>query len=574
MHKYQIISEKLAPADLNLTPKLREFRKSQLEALDELGQKTDKFMFLNANCGAGGKTVVMAALSRVRGMLIKKLPAGIRTIYTCHQKTLQEQVMSDFSHDLMGKKYAVELRGRANYRCLKNRSLSCNECTKDRGNKFPKHCSNCQFVDCDARNPTGVVMSVDGCPCVHQCEYWTAKDKAANAELAVLNIQYFLSEANTADSVFSGWPIVFLDECDLTEGVLMETIGVSIPVGVLEKLSISSPLLANPIGQQETTEWLSEAISRMKSRVEEMHVQEDPDVANIREQKQFERLMDRLLEFQFEDLHHWVVIPPDEKQIIPSIIWKPVDIKKIAERYLWRHADQFVLMSGTILSPGRLGADLGLDHTKVSYTSIDYAFPPATRPIYYTPIVEMTTRNLNINGRAAVWGTMVKKTDEIITNHPGVKGLIHTASYGLAEYFMQHSVHGVSLITHENAAERERSLNTFVESREPLVMVSPSMTRGFDGSDDLCRFIIVIKLPYPNPCDPQIAGRLLEPDGRVWYDYGVIRETIQETSRGNRHECDFCEIYILDGQFGKLFDAYWRIWPRYWVAALQRENLH
>jgi Rad3-related DNA helicase len=231
-------------------------------------------------------------------------------------------------------------------------------------------------------------------------------------------------------------------------------------------------------------------------------------------------------------------------------------------------------MSGTILSPGRLGADLGLDHTKVSYTSIDYAFPPATRPIYYTPIVEMTTRNLNINGRAAVWGTMVKKTDEIITNHPGVKGLIHTASYGLAEYFMQHSVHGVSLITHENAAERERSLNTFVESREPLVMVSPSMTRGFDGSDDLCRFIIVIKLPYPNPCDPQIAGRLLEPDGRVWYDYGVIRETIQETSRGNRHECDFCEIYILDGQFGKLFDAYWRIWPRYWVAALQRENLH
>jgi ATP-dependent DNA helicase DinG len=573
MHKYQVISEKLQPADLNLPPKFREFRKSQLEALDELAQKTDKFMFLNANCGAGGKTVIMAALPRIRGMLIEKMPTGIRTIYTCHQKTLQEQVISDFSRDLTGKEYAVELRGRANYRCLKNRSLSCNECTKERGNKCAKHCARCEFVDCDARNPAGVVMSVDRCPCVRRCEYWTAKDKAANAELAVLNIQYLLSEANTNDQLFSGWPLVVLDECDLTESVLMEHIGISLPVGILQKLSISSPPLANPIGQQETAEWLSEAISRMKSRIEEMRVHEDPGVANIREQKQFERLMDRLLEFQYEEFDHWVVIPPDEKQITPCVVWKPVDIKKLAERYLWRHASRFLLMSGTILSPGRLGADLGLDPNKVTYTSIDYAFPPETRPIYYSPIVEMTSRNLNINGRAAVWGAVLKQADEIITNHPAVKGLVHTASYGLAEYFMQHSVHGVRLITHENAAERERSLNTFVESREPLVMVSPSIIRGFDGSDDRCRFIIVLKLPYPNPCDPQIARRLQEPEGQIWYDYGVIREAIQETSRGNRHERDFCEIYILDGQFGKLFDGYWRIFPKFWREALHREDL-
>jgi Rad3-related DNA helicase len=574
MHKFQIISEKLKPADLNLPSKFQVFRKPQLEALDDLSQKNQRYLFLNANCGAGGKTVIMAAFPRIRGMFIEKRPTGIRTIYTCHQKSLQAQVINDFSHDLTGTKYAVELRGRANYRCLKNRSLSCNECTKDKGNKFPKHCSSCQFVDCDARNPLGVVMPVDMCPCVHQCEYWTAKDKAANAELAVLNIQYFLSESNTADSLFSGWPLIVLDECDLTESVLMEHIGISLPVGILEKLSICSPPLANPISQQKTAEWLSEAISRMKSRIAEMRVHEDPDAANIREQKQFEHLMDRLLEFQYEEFDHWVVIPPDEKQITPCVVWKPVDIKKLAERYLWRHGDRFLLMSGTVLSHGRLAADLGLDPNKVAYTSMDYAFPPETRPIYYTPIVEMTSRNLTINGREAVWGTMVKKADEIIANHPHVKGLIQTASYSLAEYFIQHSVHGARLITHENAAERERSLNIFIESPKPLVMVSPSTTRGFDGREDRCRFIIVLKLPYPNPCDPQIARRLLDPDGRVWYDYGVIRETIQETSRGNRSERDYCEIYILDGQFGKLFDGYWRIWPKYWVAALHREDLH
>jgi Rad3-related DNA helicase len=120
-----------------------------------------------------------------------------------------------------------------------------------------------------------------------------------------------------------------------------------------------------------------------------------------------------------------------------------------------------------------------------------------------------------------------------------------------------------------------------MDSPESLVMVSPSMTRGFDGKNDLCRFIIVIKLPYPNPADPQIARRLQEPDGQGWYDYGVLREIIQETSRGNRHERDYCEIYILDAQFGKLFygivDQYGRkhsgysgIFPKYWKQALHK----
>jgi Rad3-related DNA helicase len=527
----------------------------------------------------------MAANARIRGMIVGKMPAGIRTIYTCQQKTLQAQVINDFAHDLTGKEYAVELRGRTNYRCLKNQRLSCNECTKERGNRFPKHCGTCEFDGCHARNTAGNAAQTDECPCVHQCAYWTAKDKAAKAELAVLNVQYFLAEANTADSLFSGWPLVVLDECDLTEAVLMEHIAVSIPVATLGRLSMSLPPLSNPIDQQATADWLSLVIARMESRVEELRLHQDPAVSDIREQKQFERLIDRLLEFRYEGFDHWVVIPPDEKQVTPSVIWKPVHIKNLAEKYLWRHADQFLLMSGTILNHARLAADLGLDPGKTSFSAIDYAFPPETRPIYYTPVVEMTSKNLRINGREAVWRAMVQKTDDIIANHPGVKGLVHTASYNLAEYFKQHSVYGLRLITHQNAAERERSLQAFIESPEPLVMVSPSMTRGFDGKNDRCRFIIVIKLPYPNPADPQIARRLQEPDGQGWYDYGVMREIIQETSRGNRGEHDFCEIYILDSQFGKLFDGYvdekrhrhsgyWRIFPKYWKAAIHRVDAH
>lgn len=292
-----------------------------------------------------------------------------------------------------------------------------------------------------------------------------------------------------------------------------------------------------------------------------------------------ERLTVKLDGLFAEDLDDWVVIPPDEKQAAPAVTWAPVNIKKHAAKSLWQHADQFLLMSGTILSHARLAGDLGLDPNEVKFISVDFSFPPQNRPIYFLPTADMTSSSLEAKGEEAVWGQVSQKADEIISAHPHVKGLVHTANYRLAQYFMEHSRHRGRSVTHQNAAAREECINSYKASEQPLVIVSPSLERGFDGSDDLCRFIIVLKIPYPNPYDPQIDCRLHQTDGQVWYILRVIRAIIQETSRGNRHNNDYCESYILDKRFSNIFYGeqdkwgYWHsgyqaFFPRYWKEAL------
>jgi Rad3-related DNA helicase len=577
LYNFKVISGKLRPADLGLPAQFREFREAQLIALDKFLSTDKKYQILDAPCGLG-KSLLMAACGRGLGMIKKKKTAGERTIYSCHEKNLQAQVTSDFSHDLDGCTYAVELRGRVNYVCLKNRSLSCNECSKDMNNT--SSCARCEYHECSARNTNADAPVIDQCPCVHKCAYRTAKEMAAKAEMAILNVPYYLAEANTPGSRFTGWPLAILDEADRTEQALMAHIGITIPDYIIRKLNLPLPPLINPIRQNETDEWLSQFVPAIKLRLGQIYNNTDPGAAAIREKKQLERLADQLIEFRDEEWDEWVVISPEETRDQPAVTWKPVRIKKQAAKYLWRHAERFLLMSGSILSSTHLAEDLGLDRAQVEYISIDASFPPETRPIFYIPVADMSAKNLNNNGERAL-GLMVKKTDEIISCHPNDKGIIHTSSYFFAKYFTEHSRHLDRLITHANAAEREDRIKIFMESPQALVMVSPSMERGFDGKDDLCRFIIVVKIPYPNPTDPQIARRLLESGGKVWYDHNVLRAIIQETSRGNRHERDYCEIYILDSSFGRLFygtidqngrkhSGYSGIFPKYWKQSLHK----
>ena len=89
------------------------------------------------------------------------------------------------------------------------------------------------------------------------------------------------------------------------------------------------------------------------------------------------------------------------------------------------------------------------------------------------------------------------------------------------------------------------------------VLVAPSLTRGLDLPDDLCRVVIIIKAPFPYLGDPQVNKRLhRDQGGSLWYDIQTAREVAQMTGRAVRHDTDWAVTYILDATFVK------NIWRR------------
>ena len=98
-------------------------------------------------------------------------------------------------------------------------------------------------------------------------------------------------------------------------------------------------------------------------------------------------------------------------------------------------------------------------------------------------------------------------------------------------------------------------LEEFKRASNGTVLVASSMDRGVDLPGDLCRVVVVMKIPFLNLGDKQISTRLYsgKKSGQLWYTVSAIRTLIQMCGRGIRSAEDQCDIYILDAQFERLY---------------------
>lgn len=525
----------LTPADLGLPTKFKDFRPHQVEALERILASKKKVVLVQAPTGIG-KTVIMAALAKC----LKK-----PMLYTCLTKQLQGQVVADFP-------YAVELKGRSNYRCLKHPrdfpNVTAQECTVEVGNSSRRACRACDyFKDCTAAT---FDEPVGQCSCATRCPYMVQKHLAMEAELAVLNTPFFLAEANFAGG-FSGWPWVTLDEGDSTEAALMNFIEVSLTARQIEMLRLEPP--AKKTVASAWLEWAEQhAIPTIESRLEEPAADVLP--RDLRDRAEMEKLLRELRFLTSQRLEYWVFIPEEK-----SWTFKPVFVRPYADHYLWQHGDRFLVMSATIISRHQFARDLGLEPDDVDFIDLPSPFPPDRCPVHYIPAADMTHRN-----KERAWPQMVRALDEVLARHPSEKGLIHTHSYALARYVFDHSRHRHRLMQHDSD-HRISALETFKATNEPAVLISPSMDRGTNLPYDQCRFSVVPKVPFPNLGDKQVAQRLHSAhDGQEWYVIQTIRSLVQATGRDMRVDDDYSTSYILDKQFGGLYYRHHSLFPIWW----------
>jgi Rad3-related DNA helicase len=513
----------ITPSDFDLPTKFKEFRPSQLQLAAKIASST-KYAFLLDGPTGTGKSLIAATAQRIYGK-------GI--VYLCTTKQLQQQILDDFP-------YAKTLKGRNNYVCLKYPKLfpqvSAEECTHDEGN-----------------------------PCQHisECPYKVAKAEALSAPLAVLNAAYFLSESNYVGG-FTKVGFLVVDEFDSIESQLMNFIELRITKRQLDRYHIPPPKFKTKADAWR--DWAKETLSSLTPKLAALEAASESDqwggvdFKTLREAKWLEKLVAKLKYFIREVDDTWVPYFGED-----AWAFKPTWVARYANQVLWDHADKVLGMSATILNPRQVCLNTGLvskTGRTYDYIQMKSPFPKENRPIYYEPHANVINKEMDkaLPGLAA-------GVKQIIDKYPDDRILVHTVSYKVRDYLIR-NLRSRRVITH-STSDRAAVLERFKASKEPLVLLSPSMDRGVDLPDNECRVVVIAKVPYPDLSDPQISKRVYgSKDGNEWYAHKTVSTIVQMTGRACRSITDHADSYILDSQFQKLFEEHKFMFPSWWREAV------
>lgn len=518
-----------------------EIRPHQIQAVWDILDAFEEVdvVFLDAPTGSG-KTLIADMVARE----MEAIHADFQTLYVASDNSLINQFANDFA-------YAKVLKGRANYGVESGDP-----------NKTAADCTAVKWTDPCWHCPSGKV----------KCPYDIAKREALDAELAVTNTAYLLAEANYVGK-FSERDMIVVDEADKLESTLMGFVEYNVPRRYMELVKMAPPIKG--ARKKTLVGWLEEYIATMTPLANaEMDVKRRNAMgSSVRGAGRMVRELNKDIEMRASDEDTngmWLREYRDRGDEAESLILKPVKVDGHGVKNLWMHGERWLLMSATIISADEMADSLGLP-LKYRVVTVANTFPVENRRIIMAPIADMTYKGMQ-DGKSirdltyAIWTATLK--------HPTERILIHGVSYNLCreiekalKYGDFKAQKGRQVITYTQGREREWALKKYIEN-DGAILISPSMERGIDLPDELCRIQIVAKCPFP-ALKGTISARTHLPNGNLWYAVQTIRDLVQMTGRGVRHEEDYCLTYIFDAQFARNLWAKWKpIFPTWFQEAV------
>jgi ATP-dependent DNA helicase DinG len=251
---------------------------------------------------------------------------------------------------------------------------------------------------------------------------------------------------------------------------------------------------------------------------------------------------------------------------VDEVTFQSLDVSPYT-KLLFDYGETVILMSATIISKELFCKTLGIPETDAVFVSVkESTFPVENRKIYV-----MNTAHLNKDTIDASLESITKKVDEIMTFHTNERGIIHTTTYSQAKYIAKHvSSHNRERLMTTEKVGSVASLLQSHGNKPNSVLISPSLNQGVDLKDDLARFAVIVKVPYPYLGERRT--RVKQRRDYNWYTWQTVLRIIQTYGRSVRSETDHSVTYILDSNFTRLLEKHRGMFPGYFLDAIQTQQ--
>lgn len=519
------------PSALGLPSKFQQWREDQVQALSLIFDAPTRFVGLNMPTGNGKSLVYAAAMH---------LSPGYNVALTA-TKGLQDQIGEDFSQSLG----LLDLRGQANYPCLALMP----------GGEFdyfnhPQKTSTTDPPTCDEGPCHG------GIPCglrEHGCLYYDQIRRAQQGRPLITNYALWLAQRRYSQGL--GTPsLLCLDEAHDAHNELSGALQIQLDKYLLQQHGLTQP----PEGDVEKTrDWAGYWLPRVKVRLDNWAIKHTGDLKVRRQLRRLEGLLQSIVELVTP--HDWI-----EDHTPKTFVYDVVDPRAYAERYLFQGAKKVVLLSA-FLSP-KLFDLLGISKSDMTFWECPSRFAVARRPVYFIP-----TCKVDHKMKPEHWNVLCSRIDQIIAPRQNVKGILHTVSYKRRDTLLARSEYNSIMVTHsQKPGDVARVVRAFKLQPGGGVLISPSLTTGWDFPDAYCRYQILPKLPIPDTRSLLIKARVdRDPD---YLMYLTALTLIQMVGRGMRSPTDWCETFLLDDNW-RWFQRYRQFLSKWFLEAVRQVPL-
>ena len=558
---------------------IRPNQKKVLNEVDQALKSGFKFIFLEAPTGFG-KSAVAITLSRFLG-----------SSHLCTStKDLQNQYSRDFP-------YLYEVKGRNNFPCIVKEDMGINEsceygpCLKDedydclyktRLSDYEVSSEGTIYENIDINKYAlkkyhdkakqhSQLVRIDWKPCTYYHQKWISMKSSHT----IYNYKYFLSDLFFSSGI-NKRKLLILDEAHTLESEIS-----SFKNFILNKDNINRffPKLNLPENKPFDIEThidfctnlkkqFSDFIDSAERLIENSQSRRDINITdrNLIDAIAYEKNLSLFLEDLQYNKDNWLVtniIKSDRDNKITKIKIEPLDVSNYFKD-IFDKGMISLLMSATILSKDNLCNSIGLKNDKVKFIKVEESeFSIKHRPIYLMNVAWLNARTMNQS-----LPQISKVIDNLLSVHKNDKGIIHTTSYSQLQFIKNNisKENSSRLIESNPKIDRNEMILKHFQSIKPTVLISPSMFLGVDLKDDLSRFQIIVKVPYPDLTDKRIS--VLKQRNPKWYEWNTILRLVQAYGRSVRNSEDYANTYILDSNISYILKNGKDMIPKWFSEAI------
>lgn len=520
----------------------RQIQAEILRSIEEQLRSGYKIIVLSAPTGVG-KSLIGATLARHFG----------KSFVITASKQLQDQ----YSKDL---KFFSPVKGKSNFACLKlmehqgmpfkdtkqamQRGLTCekglcDETVKVKGKEVKEFCK--------FKPKLGELLPGSKNP---YCLYYEQKYHALASDHSLWNYAAYFQLMRYGRKAYADYinkPIAIFDEAHKIEDQIIQFIGIDVYNTHMTECDLDAKNYS--LGDVEMVMALLSDLAgsysrQIKELTESRKFQVNPDYMMLaRLESRYERMANARAELELNK-DNFVINNPylDERGGLRSLSIKPLDISNYVKTFF--DVDIQVFMSATI-DKASFCENTGLDPSKVAFVDTPKSpFLPDKRRINFLNVRKLSYSS-SWNDELAV----ISRIDEILSEHSSERGLILTSSEKRC------------LDIRNNLSERNRKRIRICHSRNENgltqdeviqehamdsggVLLSSSLWEGVDLKDDLSRFQIIAKAPYPNLSEKRTKIKMQK--FPLWYKSQTLVKLLQGFGRSIRSEDDWAVTYVLD----------------------------